>query len=55
MVVACLSGLLRTCNAVSSAKVTTLDGVRANKFVAELTGEDPKNIEVAPLGLCRRM
>ncbi|CAE7447927.1 unnamed protein product [Symbiodinium natans] len=30
--------------------VTTLDGVRANKFVAELTGEDPKNIEVPVIG-----
>eukprot|EP00439_Symbiodinium_sp_Y106_P022825 s3386_g2.t2 len=30
--------------------VTTLDGVRANKFVAEITGENPNNIEVPVIG-----
>ena len=39
---------LQTSPSQSCTKVTTLDGVRANKFVAEITGEDPTNIEVAP-------
>merc|ERR1712241_1455987 len=30
--------------------VTTLDVVRANKFVAEMTGSDPENVEIPVVG-----